>query len=172
TGKSATSVGGDGGGDLVLLVVGEGEVADAAHQDREDPRPPAAVEAVAGEGADSGQGAGLGPAVAGGGGAVHAVGDGPFVAGKRQVLDEFFAHGRLAHRLQEPHHLRRGGAVAAGQAGAVDCVDPRSLAVGEALDDFGARLGRAGAAEVGTEQLCQHLGEEVVGVDVGSFDQL
>ena len=68
-------------------------VADAVHQDREGHDPAARVEAVAGEVADAGDGAGLGPAAAVGGGAVHAVGDGALLAGQGQVLDEFVAGG-------------------------------------------------------------------------------
>ena len=64
------SVAGDRSGDPVLLEVGAAEVADAGHQDREGHHLAAAVEAVAGEVADPGQGAGLDPAAAVGGGAV------------------------------------------------------------------------------------------------------
>ncbi len=44
------------------------------------------------------------------------------------------------------------------------------VAAGECLHDLGAGRGGPGAAETGADQLHQHLGEEVVRVDVGGVD--
>ena len=49
---------------------------------------------------------------------------------------------------------------------------PEPSARAKASTTRGAGGGRAGAAEVGAEQLDQRLGEEVVGVDVGDVDDL
>ena len=79
--------------------------------------------------------------------------------------------GAVPHRLQEAHHLLWRGAVGAGQAGAVDGVDGGALGGGELLDHGRPGGGGAAAAEFGAEQLQQHLGEEVVRVDVGGVDE-
>ena len=76
----------------------------------------------------------------------------------------------VAHRLEQPHDLQRRGPARPRQPRAVDGVQPRALAVRELLDDPGAGGGASFAAEMGAEQLDQHLGEEVVGVDVGEVD--
>src|ERR1044072_3821234 len=110
------SVRGDQCGDLVLLVVGEAEVADTVHQDREDHDLTAAVEAVAGKGAYAGDRARLGAAAAVGGRSLGAVGHGALLAGERQVLDELVASRACLHSLEQLDHRVGGGAVAAGQA--------------------------------------------------------
>ena len=165
------SVTGDRGGDPVLVQVGEAEVADARHQDREGHHPAAAVEAVAGEVADAADRSRLGPAAPVGGGALGAAGDRALLAGQGEVLDELLAGRVLLHAEQQVDDLARAGAVGAGQAGAVDGADGGAVGGGEGLDYACARRGRAGAAEMCPEQLDQHLGEVVVGVDVGQVDQ-
>ena len=77
-------------------------------------------------------------------------------------MDEFFAGVVFAHFLQQVDDLARGGAVGAGQAGAVDRVDAGSCPRGELLDHRGPGGRGAGAAEPRAEQLDQGLREEVV----------
>ena len=137
-------------GDPVLLEVGEAEVADAVHQDREDHDPAARVEAVAGEVADPGEGAGLGPAAAVGGGAVHAVGDRALVAGQGEVLDEFVAgRGRRASPAAGRTTCRGEARLERVRPEPSTAWTPEPCAAGEVLDHRGAGRGGAGAAEVG-----------------------
>ena len=76
------------------------------------------------------------------------------------------------HRLEQVHDLARGGAIGAREPGAVD--DLRGQAEGAELGahDADARGGRARAGELGAEVLDQHLGQEVVGGDVGQADEV
>ena len=137
--RAGRSVAGGGGGDPVLVQVGEGEVADARHQDREGDHPAAAVEAVAGEVADAADRARLGPAAAVGGGALHAAGDGALLPGQGQVLDELLAGFVFLHPQQQVDDLARAGAVGAGQPGAVDRLHGGAVGAGEGLDHVRAR---------------------------------
>src|ERR1700752_250398 len=69
TAPAPRSIARDRAGDAVLGEMGEAEVGDAAHQDREGHDAAAGVEAVAGEIADAADRAGLGAAAAISGGA-------------------------------------------------------------------------------------------------------
>ena len=91
----------------------------------------------------------------------------PSRAGEGEVGDELVSDRRQPHRLQEAHDLQRRGPVAAGQPGAVDGVDGGALAAGEFLDTAAPAAVVPAPPEFGAEQLDQHLGEEVVRVDVG-----
>ena len=144
----------------VLSAVRGGDV-DRVHQDREGDQTVPRL-AVAGEGADADQGAGLGSAAALGGGPVHPVGDSSFASGPGQRVAKGAPIRLAVHRRQETADIAGGGAIRAGQPGAVLQPHPASQLAREPLGLAGAPRGRALRSAASREALEEHLGEEVV----------